>query len=59
MIWADGSGDTNCTKDSVEYWKAPDFLSWLYSESPVKETVLVNSRWGNGAIGDYQTGGDR
>ena len=59
MLWADGPGDAKCTHDSVNYWKAPEFLSWVYNESPVKDTMVANSRWGTGAIGDYQTGGDR
>ena len=59
VLWADGAGDAPCTHDSVKYWKSPEFLSWVYNESPVKDTVVANSRWGSGAIGDYQTGGDR
>ena len=59
VLWADGAGDAPCTHDSVSYWKAPEFLSWVYNESPVKDTLVANSRWGSGAIGDYQTGGDR
>ncbi len=59
VLWADGPGDAACTHDSVKYWKAPEFLSWVYNESPVKDTMVANSRWGTGAIGDYQTGGDR
>ena len=75
MIWADGAGDAPCTHDSVKYWKAPSFLSWLYNNGPNRNTVLVNSRpvnllfifyndsgtnrWGTGAGGDYNTGHDR
>lgn len=59
VVWADGAGDAKCTHDSVKYWKSPVFLSWLYNDSPVKNTVMVNSRWGDPAIGDYQTGSDR
>ena len=44
MIWADGAGDAPCTMNSVHYWKAPEFLSWLYNDSPVKDTVVANSR---------------
>ena len=44
VIWADGAGDAPCTHDSVHYWKAPQFLSWLYNESPVNTTVVANSR---------------
>lgn len=28
-----------------EYWKTKEFLSWLYSESPVKSEVVVNDRF--------------
>lgn len=28
-----------------EYWKTKEFLSWLYSESPVKNEVVVNDRF--------------
>ncbi|XP_065842443.1 alpha-L-fucosidase-like isoform X1 [Oscarella lobularis] len=59
VIWADGAGDAPCTHDSVKYWKAPSFLSWLYNNGPNRNTVLVNSRWGTGAGGDYNTGHDR
>ena len=44
VIWADGAGDSPCTHDSIKYWKAPEFLSWLYNESPVSMTAVVNSR---------------
>ncbi|XP_005102743.1 alpha-L-fucosidase-like [Aplysia californica] len=46
----------------VEYWKSLDFLAWLYTYSPVKDTVIVNDRWGIGANcthGGYYTCGDR
>ncbi len=28
-------------------WKSEQFLSWLYNESPVKDNVAVNDRWGS------------
>jgi alpha-L-fucosidase len=31
-----------------EFWGTLDFLSWLYSESPVKDEVAVNDRWCKG-----------
>ena len=27
-------------------WKSPELLAWLYNESPVKDDVIVNDRWG-------------
>ncbi len=27
-------------------WHAPELLSWLYNESPVRDSVIVNDRWG-------------
>ncbi|XP_019856940.1 PREDICTED: tissue alpha-L-fucosidase-like isoform X3 [Amphimedon queenslandica] len=59
IIWADGPGDAPCTHDSVKYWKTPEFFSWLYNESPVKETVLTNTRWGSNAVGSFMEGHDR
>ena len=44
VIWADGSGDAPCTHDSIKYWKSPEFLSWVYNESPVKMTTVANNR---------------
>ena len=53
VIWADGEWDYPSEK-----WKSVDFLAWLYNESPVKETVVVNDRWGEetrGKHGGYYT----
>lgn len=33
---------------SDTYWKSKEFLAWLYNDSPVKDTVVVNDRWGSG-----------
>lgn len=43
ILWADGDGAVNDT-----YWKSPELLSWLYNESPVKNEIVVNDRWGRG-----------
>jgi alpha-L-fucosidase len=41
IVWTDGEWD-----HPSEKWKSTEFLAWLYNESPVKETVCVNDRWG-------------
>lgn len=43
VIWADGDWDA-----TPEQWQSPEFLSWLYNESPVRDKVVVNDRWGSG-----------
>ena len=41
IIFPDGEWDY-----PSENLKSTEFLAWLYNESPVKETVVVNDRWG-------------
>ena len=41
ILWTDGEWDY--TSDIL---KSTEFLQWLFNESPVKETVAVNDRWG-------------
>ncbi len=40
LIWSDGPDKYD---DNV--WKTKDLLSWLYSSSEVKDSVVVNDRW--------------
>jgi len=57
LIWSDGDWDM---PDS--YWDSKNFLAWLYNDSPVKDVVVVNDRWGNGDMcvhGGYWTCADR
>ena len=42
IIFSDGEWD-----HPSEKWKSTEFLAWLYNESPVKQTVVVNDRWGS------------
>lgn len=42
IFWTDGEWE-----HPSEAWKSTQFLSWLYNESPVKESVVVNDRWGS------------
>lgn len=41
IIWPDGEWE-----HPSDTWKSQSFLAWLYNESPVKNTVVVNDRWG-------------
>uniref|UniRef100_A0A914E9S6 alpha-L-fucosidase n=1 Tax=Acrobeloides nanus TaxID=290746 RepID=A0A914E9S6_9BILA len=45
VIWADGDWGPGMDEN---YYKSKEFLAWLYNESPVKDTVAVNDRWGDG-----------
>lgn len=41
VIWTDGEWE-----HPSKTWKSEDFLAWLYNDSPVRENVVVNDRWG-------------
>jgi len=41
IIFSDGEWDM-----PSEAWKSPELLAWLYNDSPVKDDVIVNDRWG-------------
>lgn len=43
VLWADGDWDMSDTG-----WHSRQFLQWLYNDSPVKDSVAVNDRWGSG-----------
>ncbi|MBQ7190934.1 MAG: alpha-L-fucosidase [Kiritimatiellae bacterium] len=53
IVWTDGEWDF--TYDKLH---SIDFLTWLYNESPVKDSVVTNDRWGKGIrgkCGDHYT----
>ncbi len=53
VVWPDGEWDH---PDNV--WQSREFLAWLFNESPVKDGVAINDRWGKdcrGKHGGYYT----
>jgi alpha-L-fucosidase len=42
ILWTDGEWDRP-SKD----WKSEEFIAWLYNESPVKDKIVINDRWGS------------
>lgn len=53
IIFSDGEWE-----HSSEEWRAPELLAWLYNESPCRDDVVVNDRWGKetrGKHGGYYT----
>ncbi|AHF15303.1 alpha-L-fucosidase [Niabella soli] len=42
LIFADGEWDLPDTG-----WHSPEILAWLFNESPVKDEVVVDDRWGS------------
>lgn len=58
VLWCDGDWSK-----SAKYWGAEEFLQWLYQESSVRDSVVCNDRWGEGAkparLGTYSCAVDR
>lgn len=48
ILWTDGEWE-----HTSKEWKAEQFLQWLYNASPVKETIVVNDRWGKDTRGKH------
>ncbi|XP_059614349.1 putative alpha-L-fucosidase [Phlebotomus argentipes] len=57
VLWSDGEWEA-----SDDYWRSREFLSWLYNDSPVRDSVVTNDRWGKDILckhGDFFTCQDR
>jgi alpha-L-fucosidase len=53
LIFADGEWE-----HSSETWRSPELLAWLFNESPRRDELVVNDRWGKetrGKHGGYYT----
>ncbi|GAM17287.1 hypothetical protein SAMD00019534_004620, partial [Acytostelium subglobosum LB1] len=53
VVWVDGDWEETST-----YWRATEFLQWLYTNTTVKDRVVTNDRWGSdcrGKNGGYWT----
>jgi alpha-L-fucosidase len=48
VFWTDGEWEHPSST-----WKSTQFLAWLFNESPVRETVAVNDRWGKETRGHH------
>ncbi len=48
IFWTDGEWD-----HPSEVWKSTEFLAWLYNESPVGKSIVVNDRWGKETRGKH------
>ncbi len=51
VLFTDGEWSYDSSK-----WHSLDFLTWLYNESPVRDRIVANDRWGSdtrGAHGGY------
>lgn len=48
VFWSDGDWEAH-----DEYWRATELLAWLYNDSPVKDEIVVNDRWGIGIPGKH------
>lgn len=53
IFWTDGEWMENST-----FWKSTEFLAWLFNNSTVKGTIVINDRWGSetrGVHGGFYT----
>jgi alpha-L-fucosidase len=48
ILWGDGEWDQTAAK-----WQTAPFMAWLFNESKVKDSVIINDRWGSDTRNKY------
>ena len=48
IVWPDGEWER-----PPEVWRSTELLAWLFNESPCRDYVAVNDRWGRGCRGRH------
>ena len=48
IIFSDGEWEMTDTA-----WRSPELLAWLFNESPVKDSIVINDRWGSNTREKY------
>ncbi len=48
ILWADGEWEME-----ADQWKSKEFLAWLFNDSPVNNSVVINDRWGKGVRNNH------
>jgi len=48
ILWGDGEWDHPTAK-----WRVAPFMSWLFNESKVKDSIVINDRWGSDTRSRY------
>jgi alpha-L-fucosidase len=47
ILWTDGEWEQNSTT-----WQSKETIAWLYNQSVVKDSIIINDRWGSDARGN-------
>lgn len=48
MLLMDGEWE-----QTSDFWQTKEFLAWLFNQSPIKDSVVVNDRWGSECRGKH------
>src|SRR5690606_27686736 len=48
ILWGDGEWD-----HPTAQWRVAPFMSWLFNDSKVKDSIVINDRWGSDTGSKY------